>query len=177
QDAHFMRLAIAEACRCRPVPSAYNVGAVLAHATGAAHGMTILATGYSRELPGNTHAEECCLLKLAPELVQQLGSMDAANAPHRQVTLYTTMEPCVRRLSGRPSCTERLLTAHWIRRIVLGVREPPTFVQGVDGVEQLQTLQGGARQVRVLPGWEAACLAPNQHVLANDSHVLATSAS
>lgn len=55
--------AIMQACRlahsCVPVERAFNVGAVLTDRHG-----HILATGFSRELPGNTHAEECCLMKL-----------------------------------------------------------------------------------------------------------------
>ncbi|KAF9136136.1 hypothetical protein BG015_003190 [Linnemannia schmuckeri] len=35
----------------------------------------VVVTGYSRELPGNTHAEECCLLKLAA-LGADTGSRD-----------------------------------------------------------------------------------------------------
>lgn len=55
--------AIMQACRlahsCVPVARAFNVGAVLTDGAG-----RLLTTGFSRELPGNTHAEECCLLKL-----------------------------------------------------------------------------------------------------------------
>ncbi|RKP27286.1 diaminohydroxyphosphoribosylamino-pyrimidine deaminase, partial [Syncephalis pseudoplumigaleata] len=146
----FMQLAIAEARKCAPVETAYNVGAVLPY-----QHRSIVATGYSRELPGNTHAEECCLLKLSSADQDRLAEAISADPALPPVTMYTTMEPCARRLSGRPSCTHRLLAAPWIRRIVLGVREPPAFVEHVDGIEQLRA---AGRVVDVLSGWEQACL-------------------
>jgi pyrimidine deaminase RibD-like protein len=68
-DLDYMKLAILEANKCTPVETAFNVGAILISSSG-----EILSTGfnppritqgYSRELPGNTHAEQCCLLKLS----------------------------------------------------------------------------------------------------------------
>ncbi|KAF9968342.1 hypothetical protein BGZ70_004739 [Mortierella alpina] len=70
---HFMKLAIEQANLSIPVPSGYCVGAVLVQETHPdpdsdlpqLDRFKVVATGYSRELPGNTHAEECCLIKLA----------------------------------------------------------------------------------------------------------------
>ncbi|KAF9571001.1 hypothetical protein EC968_001086 [Mortierella alpina] len=70
---HFMKLAIEQANLSIPVPSGYCVGAVLVQETHPdpdsdlpqVDRFRVVATGYSRELPGNTHAEECCLIKLA----------------------------------------------------------------------------------------------------------------
>ncbi|KAG9323575.1 hypothetical protein KVV02_004825 [Mortierella alpina] len=70
---HFMKLAIEQANLSVPVPSGYCVGAVLVQETHPdpdsdlpqVDRFRVVATGYSRELPGNTHAEECCLIKLA----------------------------------------------------------------------------------------------------------------
>ncbi|KAG0210106.1 hypothetical protein BGX28_009647 [Mortierella sp. GBA30] len=72
---HFMKLAVDQANLSAPVPSGYCVGAVLVQETHPdpdsdlpqEDRFRVLATGFSRELPGNTHAEECCLLKLATE--------------------------------------------------------------------------------------------------------------
>ncbi|KAF9087174.1 hypothetical protein BGX29_000972 [Mortierella sp. GBA35] len=77
---HFMKLAIEQANLSIPVPSGYCVGAVLVQETeqedeGYADRFRVVVTGYSRELPGNTHAEECCLLKLAT-LGADTGSRD-----------------------------------------------------------------------------------------------------
>ncbi|KAF9340162.1 hypothetical protein BGZ91_003228 [Linnemannia elongata] len=101
---HFMKLAIEQAKLSIPVPSGYCVGAVLVQETlreantnrhgnndsiddvtsqefeedkdeGYADRFRVVVTGFSRELPGNTHAEECCLLKLAA-LGADTGSRD-----------------------------------------------------------------------------------------------------
>jgi pyrimidine deaminase RibD-like protein len=114
EDRRFLLAACAEAARCAPAPGAYSVGAVLVARGPAGAPPRVLATGFSRELPGNTHAEEVCLLKLG------LGgagvSAGAGGAPlplplppRGELTLYCTMEPCSRRLSGKLGCAQRLL--------------------------------------------------------------------
>ncbi|CAG8617770.1 8185_t:CDS:2 [Paraglomus occultum] len=83
RDVKFMRLAIEQAKLSAPVPTAYCVGAVFVNPQT----YETLATGYSRKLPGNTHAEECCLIKLS--------SLDPSSvSPFSSLTIYTTMEPC-----------------------------------------------------------------------------------
>jgi pyrimidine deaminase RibD-like protein len=143
-ERDFMKLAIEEAKRCIPVESAFNVGAVLT-----SNGQ-ILAKGYSRELPGNTHAEECCFLKLI-----------AANQsiPPDSV-IYTTMEPCGKRLSGKKSCAEHIIH-HNIKRVVQGVKEPVTFVGDSIGTKLLR--DGGVKVV-YLDGFQQECLAVNSHL-------------
>lgn len=130
EEQAFLRLALTEAKNCIPAPTAYCVGCVIIDPT--VH--TVLATGYSRELLGNTHAEENALTKLK--------STDAYNSSSSSgltgLDMYVTMEPCSERLSGNKSCTERILESEkLIRRVILGVREPDTFVKCV-GVERLQ---------------------------------------
>ncbi|KAJ2455538.1 hypothetical protein EV183_000015 [Coemansia sp. RSA 2336] len=119
QDKKLMQAAIDCGKQCSSVESAYNVGAVIADANG-----TIISTGYSRQLPGNTHAEQCALLNL-PDC-QQLA----------HASMYTTMEPCSKRLSGNVPCVARILQSG-IRRVLIGVREPPNFVD-CTGAEELQ---------------------------------------
>lgn len=138
-----MRLAIDQANLSVPVPTAYCVGAVLTK-DGA-----VLATGFSRELPGNTHAEECALAKVAADSTAARGG-----------TMYTTMEPCSLRLSGNRPCVERIIEAG-IARVVMGVKEPPNFVE-CSGIEMLR--EKGI-EVQVVPGVEEDCLRPNRHVL------------
>jgi pyrimidine deaminase RibD-like protein len=126
KDKQFLRLALDEARKCIPTPTAYCVGCLIVDP--ATH--AILATGYSRELPGNTHAEENALTKLS-QSIQSKGKLT-------DLDMYVTMEPCSERLSGNKPCTDRILEAGGlIRRVVLGVREPDTFVRCV-GVEKLQ---------------------------------------
>lgn len=143
RDAEWMQMAIEQAHLSHPVEKAYCVGAVLVKNN------TLLATGYSRELPGNTHAEQCAIMKVPNQ--EDL----------RGATIYTTMEPCSTRLSGNKPCTERILEAG-ITRVVMGVKEPPNLVAACQGV---QILRAAGVQVQVVPGVEEACLAPNQHIL------------
>ena len=146
-DESFMLRACEEAKRCEAVDTAYNVGAVLVSADGSR-----TTTGFSRELPGNTHAEQVALHKMLEE-----GGTEAA----RGGTIYCTMEPCSKRLSGNESCTSRILQAG-VARVVMAAREPDTFVacEGVD------LLQAGGVQVDVCrsPAIDAACAAANAHI-------------
>lgn len=143
RDRAYMEQAIQCAEQSIPAPQAYCVGAVLVTTDGT------VTTGFSRELPGNTHAEECALAKL----------QDARSA--HGATMYTTMEPCSERLSGNRPCTSRLLEAQ-VARVVVGVREPPNLVAQCTGLDQLR--QAGIEVVFV-PGVEEACLKPNRHIL------------
>ncbi len=111
--------AIQLADRCPPSERAFAVGAVLVNAAD-----ELLATGYSRERDPSEHAEEAALAK-----VQSSGQNCHA------ATLYSSLEPCGQRLSGKPSCVKRILDAG-IRRVVFAWREPPIFVPGT-GAEQL----------------------------------------
>lgn len=108
--------AINQAKNCKSVLTAFNVGAVLVYNS------EIISTGYSREYPGNTHAEEVCFLKLKsipPEAI-----------------LYTTMEPCSTRLSGKTSCSQRILDSG-IKTVIIGIKEPNNFVN-CKGIEILK---------------------------------------
>ncbi|KAJ3342349.1 DRAP deaminase [Gonapodya sp. JEL0774] len=143
-DAKFMNIAIAEALKSIPVEAAYCVGAVLVSSSG-----SVLSTGYSRELPGNTHAEQCALAKLSDISLAKGG------------TMYSTMEPCSVRLSGNPPCAQSLVAAG-VARVVVGVMEPPDLVV-CDGV---RILSDGGIKVDRINGFEERCLAPNAHILA-----------
>ncbi|KXN70040.1 cytidine deaminase-like protein [Conidiobolus coronatus NRRL 28638] len=141
EDNKFMELCIELAGECIPVESAYNVGAVLVKDG------KVLSTGYSRELPGNTHAEECCYKKLSDPQAA-IGA-----------TIYTTMEPCSKRLSGLTSCTERTLEAG-VKRVVIGVKEPKLFVN----CEGTQLLKEKGLVISYLEGFEEKCLKVNSHL-------------
>lgn len=138
----YMEYALAQARKSPPKPTNYCVGAVLVDAST----NTILADGYTLELEGNTHAEQCCLKKLAkahrvPE--EKLGDVLPPNS-----VLYTTVEPCSKRLSGNLPCAERILRlARVIRTVYVGVMEPKEFVAENTGRAALE--QAGVQFVHV----------------------------
>ncbi|KFZ12240.1 hypothetical protein V502_07189 [Pseudogymnoascus sp. VKM F-4520 (FW-2644)] len=59
----YMSHALQQAHLSPPKPANFRVGAVLVDADS----NTILSTGYTGELPGNTHAEQCCFIKIAQQ--------------------------------------------------------------------------------------------------------------
>lgn len=134
----------------------------------------ILADGYSREIPGNTHAEANALTnfraKYADLIARQVppssdsttsttpsegavGALPPIEEVLREVDCYATMEPCSYRTSGGPSCALELVRAQ-VKRVYLGVEEPPDFVQ-CEGVGILK--EGGVEVCRVA-GLEEDCL-------------------
>jgi pyrimidine deaminase RibD-like protein len=134
-----------------PKPTNYRVGALLLDLTS----HKVVSTGYTLELEGNTHAEQCALAKLATQVgvaVEDLpGTM--ASRPH---ALYTTVEPCVVRLSGNVPCVERILAQKsWVRRVVVGVHEPADLVEGNDGRGKLE---GGGIEFVAVDGLEGEIL-------------------
>ena len=139
----FMKLAIIEANKCIPIKTAFCVGAVLVDKNG-----TIISTGYSREIPINTHAEQVCLIK-------------AKDIKLNECTMYSTMEPCGERLSGAIPCS-KLLIGSGVDRVVVGIREPDTFIKETRGIKILE--DAGIR-VEFLKGLEDECWAPNNQFL------------
>lgn len=144
-NEYFMRQAINQANLSIPVQLAYCVGAILVE-FGVDSCYTTLAAGYSRELLGNTHAEECCLLKY--------------NGSGQNLILYTTMEPCSRRLSGKKSCTD-LIIESGIQTIIIGALEPTVFIENCEGVK---LLTNSGRIVKIMNNMQQACLNMNQHL-------------
>ncbi|CAI5718196.1 unnamed protein product [Peronospora effusa] len=138
-DVAFMRLAILEAHSSQPSENAYCVGCVVVRDGN------ILSSGFSRELPGNTHAEQVALQKL--------------NFEAQGATVYTTMEPCSERVSGKVPCVQSCLRAG-VTRVVIGVMEPKTFVI----CEGVRLLKDAGVDVKLLKGLETDCLAPNAHL-------------
>lgn len=138
-----MRRALLEAKKAHPSMSAFSVGCLLVvwypREDSVPHP---LAGGYSRELPGNTHAEANALAK-----VMDVGSptWDQINTLYpgvsletllRHTTVYTTLEPCSVRLSGLQPCTDKLIAAG-VKRCVIGAAEPPDFVK-CEGAQKLK---------------------------------------
>jgi diaminohydroxyphosphoribosylaminopyrimidine deaminase / 5-amino-6-(5-phosphoribosylamino)uracil reductase len=120
-DEYWMRRAIGLSRRCPQVAGAYSVGAVIVGGDGAE-----LASGFSREVDDEVHAEESALAKLT-------GTDRAGLAG---ATLYTTLEPCSVRASRPVPCAQLVLAAG-LGRVVLAWREPALFVADCQGVELL----------------------------------------
>ena len=119
-DMGLLAQAIELSFSCPPTDKAYSVGAIIATPDG-----VIISTGFSREQDNGCHAEEIALEKAQRIHVNLRGA-----------TLYSSMEPCSRRLSGKTSCTARIIDAG-ISRVVFCLREPPHFVT-CEGAEKLK---------------------------------------
>ncbi|OMH85066.1 Bifunctional protein RIB2 [Zancudomyces culisetae] len=138
----YMKLAIQQAWLAGTVTTAFNVGSVIVVDE------VVQATGYSREIRGNTHAAECAIKKL-DDIQMAKGAV-----------LYNTMEPCSFRLSGNKSCTERIIEAG-IAKVFIGVKEPDTF----SNCQGVQILLDHGIDVVCLKMLEEDCLEPNAELL------------
>lgn len=129
----YMEFALSLARKSPPKPTNYRVGAVVVDQSSNA----VLAHGYTLELEGNTHAEQCCLIKLAE--AHGVPEERLAQVLPKTLALYTTVEPCSKRLSGNLPCAERILRlAEVIKTVYVGVMEPKKFVADNTGREALE---------------------------------------
>lgn len=117
-DQHHMRAAIALAERCTSAPY-FAVGALIVDLKN-----QVISTGFTNEREG-LHAEEVAIAKAH----EQHHSMSGA-------TIYSSLEPCSVRLSGKRSCSDRIIESG-IQRVVFGAREPDDFVK-CEGVSRLK---------------------------------------
>jgi pyrimidine deaminase RibD-like protein len=147
----YMHLALEEAKKSPPKPSNFCVGAILVDtATN-----TILSTGYTLELEGNTHAEQCAIEKYAES--QGVPVIEVGDSLPEHAAIYTTMEPCNKRSIGNLPCVDRILLARssdhkkGIQTVYLGVLEPQKFVGENVGRTRLEN--AGVECVHV-PGLE-----------------------
>ncbi|MCJ1290953.1 hypothetical protein MMC34_002495 [Xylographa carneopallida] len=143
---NYMRLAIELARQSPPKPTNFCVGAILVDEAE----NKVLSTGYTLELPGNTHAEQCCLHKFATQ--HGKSEDDVADLLPMESVIYTTMEPCGKRLSGNLPCIDRMLNTRngingGIKTVYHGILEPETFVGQNTGRARLEA--AGIRCVHV----------------------------
>ncbi|ROT36613.1 cytidine deaminase-like protein [Sodiomyces alkalinus F11] len=132
----YMQYALSLAKQSPPKPSNYRVGAILVDRST----NVVLSTGYTLELEGNTHAEQCCFAKLAERhgVAEEQLADAMANASPRSLVLYTTMEPCSQRMSGNLPCTQRILRLRpLVSSVYVGVKEPEKFVSENTGRKAL----------------------------------------
>ena len=119
-DSKWLKLALKLAKKCTPSATAFCVGAVLIDAQG-----RLISTGYSRETDPKKHAEEIAIEKA-------LKTKDSL----AKTTIYSSLEPCGQRLSGRKTCVQWIIETG-INRVVFAKYEPPIFVKG-EGEELLK---------------------------------------
>ncbi|KAL4875778.1 cytidine deaminase-like protein [Aspergillus karnatakaensis] len=130
-----------------PRPTNFRVGAILLSRKEGdiwAEDDQLLSTGYTMELPGNTHAEQCCLSNYASKHStpdDQISEI-LPDTPGRKIILYVTMEPCGKRLSGNAPCVQRIIQTRsngkrGIEKVYFGIKEPGTFVGESEGCRML----------------------------------------
>jgi pyrimidine deaminase RibD-like protein len=157
-----LRHALSLARLAPALPTNFRVGALL---VDPASNDRVLATGHTMELPGNTHAEQNCLAKLHAATD---GAVDSPIQLPPGAVLYSTVEPCAKRLSGNRSCVARILDAG-VRTVVYGLREPGTFVGESAGRRELEA---AGVEVVVVAGLEGEILA-----VATAGHAVAAAAA
>ena len=132
----FMELTLKEADKCEPTDKAFNVGCLIVH------GDKIVSKGFSRELEGNTHAEQNAIAKL---------DKNGEKIPKGSV-LYTSMEPCSERLSGNLPCVDRIIEQkELIETVIVGCAEPQTFIENNVSFKKLN--DNGINYI-ILPGFK-----------------------
>jgi pyrimidine deaminase RibD-like protein len=133
EHVEYMRQALNLARKSPPKPTNYRVGALLVDAKT----NTVLASGYTLECEGNTHAEQSCFIKLAA--AHNISEEALADVLPEETVLYTTVEPCFKRLSGNLPCVQRILRqGNAIKTVYVGVKEPEKFVGENTGRNQLE---------------------------------------
>ena len=159
KDIHleWMEYAYRLSWNASPVKDAYCVGCVIVDPST----NRLVTFGYSREMAGNTHAEECALRKLT-----DIKTKDAKCTTCQKLDMYATMEPCSVRLSGNRPCVESILMSGRIGRVFIGVMEPSTLVK-CTGTQKL--LSAGldifiVRDPSNLSRIRDLCLDPNRHI-------------
>lgn len=161
EHLRFLRLALDEARKCKPTPTAFCVGCVITTKLPDTSEPVVLSTGFSRELPGNTHAEANALTKAAQLSGTQLQALFPDIPPDELLIdtllanseIYTTLEPCSIRTSGLAPCSSAIIAAG-IPRCYIGVGEPDDFVK----CEGAQKLKDAGVEVLWLTHYEKECL-------------------
>jgi pyrimidine deaminase RibD-like protein len=113
-DTYWLNLAVTLSKKSKPAKVGFCVGAIIVDQNN-----EFIAEGYSRETDLDKHAEEIAIEKA-----------NLANCDLNHATLYSSLEPCGERLSGRKTCVDFIIENH-IPRVVFGAYEPSLYVEGV----------------------------------------------
>jgi pyrimidine deaminase RibD-like protein len=129
---------------CPSSEGSFSVGAVLTDGEGQE-----ISTGYTRELGESWHAEQVALEKAARAGIDPAGGW-----------MYSSLEPCGNRLSGKLPCTQRIIDAKLLR-VIYAEKEPPIFVTGVGR----DVLRKQGVEIIKLDGFEEVFYEANRHLL------------
>lgn len=149
EDRRLMGETFSLAAKCERSDKAFSVGAIIAD-----FDRQILATGYSRELGENWHAEEVAIHKARE------SGVDLENC-----ILYSTLEPCGER-GSRPICCSKLIVDARIPVVMYAIPEPSTFVENPRGLSIIERENVSAFR---LEGFEDQFLMNNRHLRGNDT--------
>ncbi len=122
-DIEMMKLAIAQADACVPIPKGIpKVGAIIA-VEGVVIGKGKRGNGTHND---NEHAEHNAFQSVA----------DRTQLP--RATVYTTLEPCTRDVRSKPDecCTEQIIQGE-VKKVFIGILDPNQGVRG-KGLWELQ---------------------------------------
>jgi pyrimidine deaminase RibD-like protein len=119
-DYKILNYAVQLSKNCPLSKKSYSVGAVITD-----NNQNIISTGFSREY-ANKHAEEIAILKAVKLKLNLIGTI-----------IYSTMEPCGLRLSGKKSCSDLIIDSK-IKRVVYGIKEPFFLVDEPSGLDKLK---------------------------------------
>ncbi len=148
----YLRQALELARKSPPKSTNFRVGAILVSDPLAEESTSaVLSTGYTLELSGNTHAEQCATAKLATQHGIPESELHTILTQEMNATLYTTLEPCGKRLSGSLPCVHRIISTRGkpsgtkypkngkggIRKVIFGAKEPGTFVQNSESCRMM----------------------------------------
>lgn len=170
----YLRKCLSLAQNSPPRPTNFRVGAILVSRKRTIDKDTrsnhidisddqILCTGYTMELAGNTHAEQCCLANYAAvhHIADERVAEVLPSEPDRLLIMYVTMEPCGRRLSGNEPCVQRIIRTRGegnrkgIEKVYFGVKEPGKFVGESEGCKMLT---GAGIECEIVKGLEKEIL-------------------
>ena len=142
QDIEKMMRAI-ELSKTSPETKTFRVGCVITDKNG-----VVLETGYTGEQAG-FHAEEIAIGKLKGQEEKAKGG-----------SIFSAVEPCHPRKSGKTSCTEHILRLN-LARVLYVLDEPPIFVE----CKGAETLRAKGLKVIKIEEFEQEVRKINQHIL------------
>ncbi len=143
RDEEYMELAIAVSRHSEPSPNCYRVGAVVVSESGE------VFDGYTLETSPTHHAEQAAIFKAKEAGVDLRGA-----------TIYSSMEPCSKRMSEPVSCSQ-LIIENGFSRAVFALYEPSHFVN----CEGAYNMRHSGLEVKYMPQYAKKVRKINEHVL------------